>query len=338
MVVAAAVALAGCAAGSGSAGGEGRGAGSAAANSPTGSPDASARGGSADNGNGSSDRQIVAVVNGDAIPWSALRRRLVEAAGGDVLASWVLDRRITQALRQRGLRVEQRDVAAEKSLMLSQLSDDEDEATRLLERIREQRGLGPDRFEALLARNAGLRKLIAGQVTVSDSMVEQAYERQYGQKTVVRMILVPSLREASELIREVEEGASFIDLAVERSHDSSRRQGGLLPPVSAQDPTYPKALRETAVRLEVGQVSQPVALESGFAILKCERKIESEDVKLEEVEQELRRQVRLRAERAAMQRKARELLDEAEVTVLDAELNEAWQRQRDALLRLRGSP
>jgi foldase protein PrsA len=276
---------------------------------------------------------VMALIDGKPVRWSELRPLLVEAAGADVLGEWLLDRRLEATLRDKSMTVTEADVDAERQLMIRQFSDDPNEGVRLLNRLRDQRGLGPRRFPALLRRNASLRKLVADQVQVSDAMVAAAYEQRYGPKTVARMILVATLPEAAAVIHRLKAGESFTDLAINVSKDSSRDQGGLLPAISSEDASYPEAIRKTAARLAPGEVSDPVTLEQGFAILKCERKIEGEKTPLEKVAGELRQQVRLRAERSLMQRQARVLIEEGDATVLDNELDREWKQRRSQIVK-----
>jgi parvulin-like peptidyl-prolyl isomerase len=180
----------------------------------------------------------------------------------------------------------------------------------------------------LLRRNAGLRKLVASEVVVNDGMIKAAYEQRYGPKVSARMILVATLGEAQRVMERLGRGEAFMDVAIDVSLDASRNQGGLLPDISPQDATFPKAIREAVRGLEPGQITPPVAMESGFAVLKVERKIVPQAPAMESVAAELKRQVTLTAQRAAMERQARVLIDEADVTVLDAALNEAYGRQR----------
>ncbi len=279
---------------------------------------------------------IMALVDGRAVRWSELRPLLVEAAGADVLSEWLLDRRLEAELRDKNLTVTDADIDAEKQLMLRQLNTNPDDAIRLLQNLRDERGLGDHRFPALLRRNASLRKLVSPQVNITDAMVQQAYRQRYGEKTVVRMILVPTLGEASAVARRLAAGENFTDLAIALSKDSSRDQGGLLPAISAEDPTFPEIVRQTVSRMVVGQVSDPVAIDQAFAILRCERKITQEQVPFDKVAGDLRQLVRLRAERSLMQRQARVLLEKVDITVLDAELDRDWKRSRTKIVNPNG--
>lgn len=272
--------------------------------------------------------QVVALVEGQSVTWDMLKPGMIEAAGGQTLSEWILDRKIDAALKFKGLAIGAEDIAREKALLISQVSGDPDIATRLLEQLKEDRGLGAVRFDQLLRRTAGMRKLVASEVNVTEPMIRQIYEERHGPKTEVRMILSPTLPESSKLMTRAQSGESFIDLAIANSKDESRNQGGLLPPISVHDSTFPKALRDSADKLKAGEISNPIALPGGFALLKCERKIPGGAIAYQAIAEQLKTEVRLRQERALMSRQARTLMENVDVTVLDSDLNEAWKRQK----------
>jgi len=276
---------------------------------------------------------VVALVEGQSVRLGVLEPMLIEAAGGQVLGEWVLTQAVMRRLQKRGITLSDADLQREKTLLQDQIDSDANQSVRLLDQLRARRGLGPVRFAMLLKRNAGLRKLVADEVQVTEARVDQAYAQRYGPRTLVRMILTGTLKGASDALRRAKAGESFIDLAIELSEDSSRQAGGLLPPITAGDATWPKALRQTAMQLEPGQLSDPVSLDDGWAVLRCERKIPAQNVDRAAVADELRRDVRLGLERTRMQRLASVLLQEADVTVLDSELDKAFQRQRAELVQ-----
>ncbi len=192
----------------------------------------------------------VAYVRGEAIRREALSEPLMEAAGGEVFAELVLDRLINDELEQAGLTLTEQDLQAERQRVLNTLADDKNEAARLLRELRQRRGLGKVRFEHMLRRNAGLRKLVADQVTVSEAAIQQEFRRRYGEKYRARILVVPSLQKASKLRDRLLAGdASFSDLAAMHSTDASADRGGLLSPISPADPSYPQSIREALQRL-----------------------------------------------------------------------------------------
>lgn len=290
----------------------------------------------------------VAVYDGGAVALADLKTALFEAAGGQILDEWLLDRLVQRRLAERGLAgaVDDAAIARERAILLRTLtpatpatpapgaaaphavSPDTDQAARILEQLRQRRGLGRTRFDSLLHRNAGLRRLVADQVVVTEIALEQAFQLQHGQRYVARLITTADFHDAVAVVRAAREGASFVDLAIDRSTDVSRQQGGRLEPISAADASYPLAIRAALARMEPGQVSDPIALDKGFAVLLLERKVPADAVQLDAVRDALVERVRLQAEATLMQQLARELLAGAEVLVLDPALQKSWTRHR----------
>ncbi|MCE9591353.1 MAG: peptidyl-prolyl cis-trans isomerase [Planctomycetes bacterium] len=275
----------------------------------------------------------MAFIHGDAIAWSDLQPSMVESAGGEALSEFILQRGIEQRLASRGAKISDEQVDAERTLLVKSLNPDPNTATRLLNDLRERRGLGERRFDELLRRNAGLRLLVHDEVKITDAEVRAQYELDYGPSFEARLVLTDTLQQASEVVRRVRAGESFIDIALRESRDESRVRGGLLPPVNPADATFPDAVRAALAGLKPGEVSDPVAMERGFAVLKLERKNEGRGVVFDDVKGELTERVRLRVERFRMGQLARTILNESDVTVLDAGLQRSWTQQKQRLLQ-----
>ncbi|MCX5660157.1 MAG: peptidyl-prolyl cis-trans isomerase [Planctomycetota bacterium] len=275
--------------------------------------------------------QPLAVLDGKSISFAELGQPLLEASGGEVLSELVLDSQIRLRLEQRAVALTPALIDAERKLMALALDPDADAGQRLLKELRERRGLGERRFDMLLVRNAGMRLLVQGDVQVTDSALRQAFDYQYGPRYEARLITVANLQAAGEILDKLRGGALFADLAATSSTDSSRAQGGLLSPLSAADPTYPEAVRLSLAKLEVGQVSDPIVLEGGFAIVKLERKIAGKEAKFDDVKGSLQDGVRRQVERLQMERLARTILREADLVVLDPGLQKSWARQKRLL-------
>ncbi len=269
-------------------------------------------------------RQIVALVNGEPLTWQTLRRPLAERAGAEVLREAVLDHLLRQRCRSLGVTIEAEDLRAEEERLLEQISDDARSAAEMLEEIRRRRGLGDARYQQLLWRNAALRTLVAPDVTtVSEAALRSAYERAYGDLYELRLITVATLREATAARRRLEAGERFAEVAAAVSTDISRHRGGLLEPLSLADATYPQIIRDTARTLAPGDVSVPLALETGYALVRLEQILPGEKPPLEGVRAQLEAQVRLQQQRLLMDELARALLEEAQVTVFERGID--WQ-------------
>ena len=266
----------------------------------------------------------LAYVTGQAVTGQDLMPPLLEASGGAVLSELVLDRSVAEALKDRGLSLTSEQLEAEKQRVLVTLSDNPDEAARLLNVMRSQRGLGEQRFEAMLRRNAGLRLLVKDDIEIVPALLRQAYDMQHGKRYRVRIIVAQTMNEASELLVRAKAGESFSDLASLHSTDPSAAQGGLLSPISPADPTYPAALRQALPKMKRMDISGLIATDDGFIIMRLDEIIPADDVSYEAALPGLAKQVRLELEAQQMQRTARAMLADAKVVVLDPSLGEAW--------------
>ena len=103
--------------------------------------------------------------------------------------------------------------------------------------------------------------------------------------------------------------------------------------MSLVDVSYPKAIRLAVAKLKVGQISAPIALENGFALLRLERKIDAKPVKLDDVKDELSERVTRRLEQIHMARLTRQLLAQADVIILDRQLKAEWDQARKSILQ-----
>jgi foldase protein PrsA len=276
------------------------------------------------------DARPAALVNGRMLEWGSIRDGLTEAAGGEVLAEVILDRLLHEELQKAGIVLGPDALAGERALLLSSLHEDVNQAVRLLQELRERSGLGPARFEMLLRRNASLRALVRDTVVVSDEAVAAMHERRHGPRRQARLIVVKSLEEAQRAIDRLNAGEAFADVAAEASIDPSAARGGLLEPISAADPTYPRAIREALGLLKAGEISPPVLLPESFAILTLVREIPADDVSLGESRDAMARLVRLEQERLLMEQMARRLLGGATIAVFDDSLKfsfDLWRRR-----------
>ncbi len=271
------------------------------------------------------DARPAALVNGRGVDWGELRPLLNEAAGATVLQELILDRLVAEQTAAAGFTIDSDDIEVEREFFYAALDEDPQKAVLLAQQVKERQGLGRIRFAMRLRTNAGLRALVRSQVTVTDASVARMHESVHGPKRQARLIVVVGLPDAEAVMRRLDAGESFSDIAVEVSTDPSAARGGLLEPISRVDPRYPEALRQALWALETGGVSNPVLLDDRYALLHLVREIEADGVTLEEARPHLRELVRLEQERILMDRKARQLAATVSVTVIDDALQESWE-------------
>ncbi|HVZ93866.1 MAG TPA: peptidylprolyl isomerase [Phycisphaerales bacterium] len=277
-----------------------------------------------------------AIVGGKAVAWEELREPLAEASGGAALEELVLQRALEAECAAKGIMVSAADIARESDLLFEALraegaSPEAESGGRMVERVRVARGLGDVRYAGLMKRTAMMRALVRDQVAINDDSVRQLYRLRYGEKYRVRLIVVPTMRDAARAIERVNAGESFAVVAAEMSTDASAGRGGVIDPISPADESYPIVIRRAASETAPGTVSAPLVLDSGFGVLRVESKIPASEPSggMESVRTELERGVRLRQERLLMNALARRLVGGADVNVLDPGLEWSWRNRRE---------
>lgn len=292
--------------------------------------------------------QPVAIIKGQGVQWGDLDRMMAEAAGGLILQEVTLDRMLESRAAAAGVRITDADIAAERKALVDAITrsavTNENEAERLLENVRRNRGLGDVRFAHLLGRNAKLRKLIAP-VSVSDEEVRQAFDIRHGPKYRTRVIVAPTDRAAAEVRKELDQAPANLDersmffatVAAKRSTDPSASRGGMLEAISAADPAYPAGLRGAVQGMNVGDISPVLAVDKGYAVVLLEEKIPAQEVAFEGAAAGIRAEVLVRRERLAMDSLAKDLLRDAGVRVMDPSLAWSW-RASQAKMAQEGEP
>ena len=275
-----------------------------------------------------------ALLNGQPIEMADLETGLFEAGGGQVLVELVLHRGVSSRLAAAGTQLNKTQIDYERTVLMHMLHKDANHATRMLTELRRRRGLGEQRFARMLKTNAGLRALIQPDVQIADFELRKQYEFEHGKRFQARLITVASAQMAAIVIQRARAGEMFIDLAMRFSTDESSVTGGYMPPISPVDPTYPLVIRDTLTRMILGTISEPITLGGTFAIVKLERIIEADGVPFDDVIEDLTTHVRLRVEQMLMQQRVHSIINEADLTVLDATLKRTWERQKRQAMEL----
>ncbi len=270
------------------------------------------------------DARPAALVDGTIVDWGEMRPLLNEAAGAVILEEVILDRMLIAELARTGHAVTDRDMERERDLFYRTLSTDPDVAARLARELRIRQGLGRRRLKRLLHRNASLRALVADNVVISEEAIVQTHQILHGPTRRARLMVLPTLAAAQAALNRVRDGEFFGDVAVDVSTDASASRGGLLAPISRADPTYPQVMRDVLWGLDPGEASTPILLAQQYAVLMLVEEIDGDGITLEETRVEMEQQVRLSQQRLLMDQKARQLLTEASVTVIDAALKDSW--------------
>jgi len=142
-----------------------------------------------------------------------------------------------------------------------------------------------------------LEKLATMDIHISEEEMFRYYEQnreKYNQPTLVRIstIYINTEVEAKQTMEELDKGADFGTLAKERSTDIySAASGGDLGWVSLQSGDIEQAIIDQAMKMKEGQISSPVALEKGYAVIKLMKRKEAVVRSFADAKDDIRREL-----------------------------------------------
>ena len=141
--------------------------------------------------------RIVAVVNGQKITRTDLARECIRRFGKEVLQSEVNKHLILDECQKSKIRITNEDVEAEVARVASQFGLPLD---RWYTMLRDERGITPTQYKRdIVWPTLALRKLAAGQLSISQNDLRRAYDAEYGPQVQVRMISTTSRTKAQKL-------------------------------------------------------------------------------------------------------------------------------------------
>jgi len=161
--------------------------------------------------------------------------------------------------------------------------------------------------------------------SITDEEVKARYDKEIAatppeEEVKARHILLKSEDEAKEVIKELEGGADFVELAKTKSTGPSASEGGDLG--YFRKGRMVPAFEEAAFGLKAGEFTkEPIKSEFGWHVIQVEDRREAEPPTLEQVAPQIR-QVLLREKYAALLDAAR---SEVEVEVVDPALKEGYE-------------
>ncbi len=259
---------------------------------------------------GTTCNDVMAIVNGEPIYMQSIYKPLLEAHGLQIAEILIANTIVQQEARRRNITVSSADITAENDNAIQNILGRElpaDQRRKVLENLLRKRGISHGLWNAIMRRNALLRKMVAPDVKVTDRMVRDEFISRFTERVQVRHIQLASISDAQKIIRMLKSGSDFAELARRYSTNTTTGpRGGLLPPFTRNDKTIPRAIREAAFSLTKGHTSGIVQVGENFHVLKLERRFLPAPTDYEKVKDKLRREIRERL----INRKRSELLSQ----------------------------
>ena len=228
---------------------------------------------------------VMATVNDEPISRNDLAREALRHYGAEVLESLTNKHLISQHCLKHNLAVTQQEVAAEIDRMAERFGLPTDQWLKML---KEQRNINPAQYaKDIIWPTVALRKIASARCEPTEADVMAAYETQFGPAVQTRLITVSTIDKA-KMVRAaaVQKPEDFGNLAKQYSEDpNSASAKGLIQPIRKHlgDPK----LGEVAFAMQPGEISEIIAIDNQFILLKCEQHIPARNVPLEQVQKTL---------------------------------------------------
>lgn len=228
--------------------------------------------------------KAVASVNGEKITKQELYDALVEAGGTQTLSSLIDEELIRQEADKAKVEVTDADIKKERDFYITQFGSEE-----ALSQLLAQYGMTDDDFQKELKKEAQMRKLLEPKVTVTDDQISDYFTQNkstFDTPAQVRasQIVVATEAEAKDIVKELQGGSDFAELAKSKSTDeATKTNGGDVGFITQNSGLVDTAVETEALKLKKDEISTPVKTAEGtYAVIKVTDTKEAHTATLEE--------------------------------------------------------
>ena len=245
------------------------------------------------------DKNVVAVVNGEEVKRDMLADLLIDMYGNEGLGLLIRRTLVKQESIKRNVTVTEEEIAERigalvegqiKQQMKKGGLEDEEALKRELEKAK----LTLDQYKKNIQKRFKLsngqveaellaEKIIKKTIKITDEELREAYEEQLGEKILARQIVLRTSRDAERNLERIKTGADFEALAKKESVDrNSASRGGKMRPFGPKG-----TIGKEVANLKNGEVSKIIKTDSGYHIIKIEKRVPRSMKKFSEVKEDL---------------------------------------------------
>ncbi|TYP68025.1 peptidylprolyl isomerase [Paenibacillus methanolicus] len=238
---------------------------------------------------------IAATVGDETITWQEFESRLKDQYGDTVLHTLMARAAIRQEAAAGGLTVSESELEQELKSMMEGYESEE----RYYSEMRQSLGLTPEEIRDDAKYKLLLEKIATRDIAITEEELEQYVIDQQAQFTTgiqlrLAWIVTEGEQAAEELLEQLEAGAKFDELAASASIDRDTASiGGELGWIEQDDPFFEQDVLLAASSLAPGEVTGPIPVEGGQAIVLLADRKEEKAMSEEAVRSRARKQLAL---------------------------------------------
>ena len=224
---------------------------------------------------------VMAIVNSQRILRDQLARECLRHYGKETLESYVNRLLIKTECDKAGIEITQEEVDKKILEMANQFRVPLKQWFKMIE---EERGIKPDQYaEEIIWPTIALQKLAGKTMEVDKDEIRRAYESEYGEKILARIISCNSREKAEKLLAMVTaEPDKFGEIAKKYSEDTqSASRKGQIPPIKKHVGFI--EFEKAAFAMQDGQISDIIQIGEKYLILRREGSIPARQIPLEQV-------------------------------------------------------
>lgn len=235
--------------------------------------------------------EAVATVNGKEITKDQLYEEVSKAGGGEAALDTLITKElIFQEADKSQVAFTEADIDKEIQDYITQFGSAEN-----LDQALMANGMSMEQLRENIQMNGLLTKLLEPQVKVTDEDIKKTFDENKAsfdtpEQVRASVILVKTEAEANEIIKELNAGQDFAELAKSKSLDEyTKANGGDLDFFARGE--QEEAVEEAAFKLAKGEISGAVKTSQGYEVIKVTDRKEAHSATLEEKKDEIKKQL-----------------------------------------------